>query len=354
MSDRLPGIELATARIRLQRDSLHLARDYVFTGAGLGMFPMQYSVYALLIHVFHTIHSHNLLLNVLIEQGMLGLVAYLLMTATCVVAAVRCLRSASPGRGVIIEAGVASLVIAIVHGVVDDPLYGARAILLLLMPVGIIMAGAGSHVYARDPAPVRRRWALALLVTATFAILATVAMRPILAAWYANAGALAQAKVELAAYDPEHWYDPTIDEVRQQQDLDGAERLLETALAIYPKNRTAHQRLAAIALARAQYTDALDHMNAAWDAGHRDSVTRLLLGDALVAAGQTERAADVVRGLPWARPRLLGQGWYRYRAAGDYRRVADAAATILLLDPDDKQAARLLAEAEQLIESDNE
>jgi len=40
-------------RLLLWRDGWLLARDYVFTGVGLGMFPMQYSIYTLLIHVLY-------------------------------------------------------------------------------------------------------------------------------------------------------------------------------------------------------------------------------------------------------------------------------------------------------------
>jgi len=113
-----------------------------------------------------------------------------------------------------------------------------------------------------------------------------------------------------------------------------------------PGNRTARQRLAAIALSRGQYDDALRHAEAAWESGHRDDVTRLLLGDALVADGQAERAAEVVQGLEWAERRLLGNAWYRYWVGEDYRRVVTSSSTVLLLDPDNDAAAELLARAE--------
>jgi hypothetical protein len=88
-------------------------------------------------------------------------------------------------------------------------------------------------------------------------------------------------------------------------------------------------------------------MQAAWDDGHRDEVTRLLLGDALLATGQVEDAVETVRGLTWAEMRIGGQAWYRYWVNGDYRRAADAWGAALLLDPENEEAAHWQQEAEK-------
>jgi predicted Zn-dependent protease len=166
------------------------------------------------------------------------------------------------------------------------------------------------------------------------------------APWWANLGALAQARVELAAYDPDRWDTLSMDEVRRREDLRHAEGLLRRAIEAQPGNRTARQRLAAIALSRGEYEDALRHGSAAWEAGHRDGVTRLLLGDAFVATGQIERAAEIVRGLEWAVPRLMGYGWYRYWVNEDYDRAASAWRTVLLLDPGSVDAIEGIDRAE--------
>ena len=57
----------------------------------------------------------------------------------------------------------------------------------------------------------------------------------------------------------------------------------------------------------------------------------------------------MVRGLTWAERRLRGQAWYRYWVNGDYRRAADAWATVILLNPAAKtDLAAWQAEAERL------
>jgi tetratricopeptide (TPR) repeat protein len=243
--------------------------------------------------------------------------------------------------------------VVLIHGLVDDALYGSRGVLLLFVPVGLVVATSridrGSEVLVR-----MRPWckwasgaALVLLIVSGI-----VWRRPLLGAWYANLGALAQARVELVAYDPNHFDDPTIDGVRRQEDLDEAIALLQRAVQIDPANPTARQRLAAIALSRGEYGAALVHVEAAWRAGRRDEVTRLLWGDALVAAGRVEEAAQVVRGLEWAEGRLMFQGWYHYWLGQDYRRTADVCRAVLLLNPANEWATRQLVEAEAQIEND--
>jgi hypothetical protein len=99
--------------------------------------------------------------------------------------------------------------------------------------------------------------------------------------------------------------------------------------------------------ARQDYETALEHTQAAWDAGHRDRVTRLLLGDALVAHGQVEEAAAVVQGLERAELRLNGQAWYRYWVSEDWQRATYAWRAVQLLDPQDAYVGAWVEQAEK-------
>jgi tetratricopeptide (TPR) repeat protein len=121
--------------------------------------------------------------------------------------------------------------------------------------------------------------------------------------------------------------------------------MFEQALAHNPANRTALQRLAQIELSRGDYPAALQRMEAARQAGLQDEVTRLLTGDALVAAGDPLRAVQEVNGIPWAGGRLAFQGWYRYWLGEDYPRAADAWQAVVLLNPGDEEANMRLEEA---------
>ena len=171
--------------------------------------------------------------------------------------------------------------------------------------------------------------------------------RKLVAAWYAGLGAVAQTKVELPLYDYNNFDDPTLDQIRGREDFSVAEAYFDRALAFDPGQVTARTRLAQIALGRGEYETALENMQAAWEAGHRDRVTRLLLGDALVAHGRLEEAVAVVRGLEGAEGRLSGQAWYRYWVGEDWQRAAYAWNTVLILNPQDSYAATWVQPAEE-------
>jgi len=139
--------------------------------------------------------------------------------------------------------------------------------------------------------------------------------------------------VELNVYDQHHFDDPPMDEVRRQEDLSAAIATFERALAADSGALTARQRLTSIALARRDYATALALMQGAWDAGHRDAVTRLLYGDALVAHGRVEEAVAIVRGIEFAQSRLLGQISVRYHPVQDATREAYARQAAAALAP---------------------
>jgi tetratricopeptide (TPR) repeat protein len=179
-------------------------------------------------------------------------------------------------------------------------------------------------------------------VVALAATGATLFHRRLLGAWHANLGALEQTRVELGAYDAEQFDRLTLDQVRQREDLGGAQRHFHQALAWDSANATARQRLAQIALSRGEYAEALAHLQVLWNSGRRDRRTRLLLGDALVAEGRVQEAATVIGGLPWAQFRLLYQVETRYRRQKEFQRAAQACETILLLDPGNRTARALL------------
>ncbi len=372
-----PGAQALANRWMLAQQGLTLARDYPFTGLGLGMFEMHFSVYTLLIHVGYIVNSHNALLDLLIEQGAPGLALWLGAVLVAVASAFRALRWASPERRLLLEAALASLAAGLLHGLVDDVLYGSRGLLLWFLPLGIIAAVVGweerrprevseppggssegslargeprsavlraadaggdarapqSSPQTARPSPAsRERVAVCRRVSALpwivgGALILALALangRTLAAAWQANLGALEQARRELNAYDQRHFDDPTIDLVRQRADLSAPLARFERALALRPGQATASQRLAAIALARGEYARARALMEACAAAGHADAPTRLLLGDAWVATGQPRPAAALVAGLPFAQSRLEGQAWSRYHQRGQAAQEADA------------------------------
>ena len=299
-----PGI---ADRPTLFSEALLVARDYPFTGAGLGAFAMIHSTYVLLIPVPVKVHVHNMYLHVLTEQGVLGLVS---LAATLLIPAWMGLRALASSRTVnaLLLASLASLAVEIVHGVWDYPLHGNRAILFLWVPAGVTLA-AWRMAGGRWPMAFRRwriadgRWRVVGGVILVAVLLAAALFwRPIAAAWEANMGAVAQAKTELSRYDYRHADELPLAKVRcddpqGQSSLAQAERFYWQTLDLDPRNATALTRLGAIALDCGDLTGARSLLQAAWDAGYRDRVTRLLYAGLLLAEGDAQTAAEIKRGL---------------------------------------------------------
>jgi predicted Zn-dependent protease len=177
-------------------------------------------------------------------------------------------------------------------------------------------------------------------------LLGMVFSRSLLSAGFANYGALAQTQTEMKYYNPNFYDEPSLDQIRRQQNLSNAENALNRALGYDPANRTALQRLAEIALGRGDFDLAMDFLDTARAAGLDDEVTRLLYGDAMVASGKPGEAAQAISDIGWAGERLAFQAWFRYWLKDDYPRAEYAWQAVLLLNPENSEAETWLKEAE--------
>jgi hypothetical protein len=333
-----------------------LVRDYAFTGCGLGQFPAVHSTYALMIYVPVLIYAHVTPVAVAAEQGLPGALTLVAVWGGGAWMGLRALAHSDPAPTGL-AAGLLALTVMVTHSAFDNVIYGTRALLLLWVPVGLIVAASRGATQRRKEVeqqrpPYPRWWGVAAASVATLA-LGILLSRPLAARWQANLGAAHQTLVELQAYDWQRFDDPTLDEVRRREDLSTAVAHFERALALDPGQVTARTRLAQIALARGAYEEALTHAQAAWDAGHRDRVTRLILGDALVAQGRVDEAVSIVRGLEWAEARLDGQAFYRYWVSEDWERAAYAWRAELRLDPENTRVRQAAKRAEERMSEEN-
>ncbi len=302
----IPAGNSAVSRVELWTQAWGLIRDYIFTGAGLGVFPMILSTYALGLDVPFLTHAHNLLLQIWLEQGLVGAAAFVWLVVAFYVWAV-----ASPAgprwetrgreRGVIdrqsLVAGqqspaislhpsssqmsrgpatfilhplftgaLAATTVMLLHGMVDVLLYSSRGLPVMFVPMGLAIAAkvtddrrqttdnrqetADSRQQGAQ-GRARKVWVAAYgLVLAGFLVLVAAYWRPVAAAWYANLGAVAQTRVELSRY---HFPDALVGNIRRTADLSQAEAYFREALALDPGNVTARRRLSEIPLAGGTY-----------------------------------------------------------------------------------------------------
>lgn len=299
-------VEGLGGRPALWRNSIDLGRDYLFSGLGLAGFEMAYSTYALLVHVGFLTHAHNLFLDIWLEQGIVGEVAWVGLLS----AAVRLAGRENIWRG----PALAALATITLHGLVDDAFYGydGCGILLLFTPLAILARGAwltGGGEAQDGGGKVRRTLGLSALAL----MLVLLLLPGTRAAAQANLGAVLQTRAELSLYRWPTW--PLQDALRRspQVDLAPAIARYQAALALDPGNVTAHRRLGQIELARGEAAAACRHLEAAYVAAPGQRATRQLLGESYAIAGDLERAAALWRTVDVSQQQLeLRRWWYEH------------------------------------------
>jgi O-antigen ligase len=299
-------------REQIWRNSLDLIGDYPLTGFGLGDFEMTYSTYALLVHVGHTMHAHNLWLDVWLNLGLVGFLAL----AGLVINAVWVKPSPSPWR----MAALMTLGVLLLHTLVDDSIfgYGGAAIPIIFIPLGLL---ARSGV---EPAPARSRWrpAWAIWAVAGIGLIIGLIVPPGQALLESNLGALAQTRAELSVY---HWPEIEIqDALRQsgQVDLSAATASYLAALQLDMNNVAANRRLGQIELAQGQYELACQRLARAWAAAPQQRATRQMLGECEALQGDAARAVELWRSVDNQERQLETRLWWYDSFLGDNPRAA--------------------------------
>jgi O-antigen ligase len=311
------------SRLYLWRDSLVLIQDYFFTGSGLGMMAMVYSSYVLLQNVPYHYHVHNLFLQIAIEQGVPGLLAFLAMIAVSSWSLVKVAHNLHGVQRMLWFVTVVTWVTFLFHGLLDFELYASKFVPLLFLPFGISGAFAGLQTapkpaYAQGvQAPGRRLLVtivtgVALIAAASFLMTRSFAQ----AAFQANLGAVAQTRAELSVY---HWPEWAIqDQVRRNGMVSLAPAIsrYDRALTLDPGSVTAHRRLGQIALSLGDYAAAQYHLEAAYAHAPQQRATRQLLGEVYAINGEPEEAARLWQSIDNIHGQLeVRRWWYQYIGA---------------------------------------
>ncbi|MDT8305495.1 MAG: O-antigen ligase family protein, partial [Anaerolineae bacterium] len=319
--DGLPGPASASNRATLAQQTAALIADYPLIGGGLASFPGLYSHYSLVIPHYMLPNGHNIFLDVWLEQGILGLLGLLVVLGGSFWLLARgsqAGRQQADGFGALRWAIASSMLVILVHGLVEDTVYGSVA-----LPV--LFAGPGLAVALKPAAP-RVAWRRFVPVVAVAAALLFV-LPTMRARWHANWGAVQMARVELSGWPTNQWSDG-----HGAAALAPAESHFRRSLALDPGNRTAHHRLGLAAMARHEYSVAIQHLKRARALDRKHAGIRKALAYSTLWSGDVEAAVPLLAETPGASVEIESYvRWWRTQERADLSRLAQQAAR--QLDP---------------------
>ena len=328
--NRLPGLASGESRWEIYQNTIRLVADYPFTGGGLHSFPGLYSRYILNIPYFLFDYSHNMYLDILLEHGVLGFLAFmgLILGSLWLV-----LRSAltqysvlSTHHSAIRWAAIVSLVAVLLHGLMDNALHGGPGSPLLFVPVALALWATPIQSAKPHPESTRRGWKTALVWLILLLLPTLWLMRPRQGHWSANQAAVLLAQAELAGW-------PELEREIDQQAVQTAAAAFQAVHNAYPNNLTANYRLGLLAAAEGDAAAALPHLEAAYqaDPGHRGVIKTL--GYSYVWLGQLDKAAPLLAQIPEAATEMGTYSWWW--GTQDRPDLAESAAAMLtiLLQP---------------------
>jgi len=320
-------------RLDVYRNSIYLIQDFPLTGVGLGeQFAMVLSKYALLIQVPFLTYSHNLYLEVWLEHGLLGIIAWLWLMAALYQAA---RTVAKPGADFLYQSTWLGLTAIFVHGISDARQYvDLWCWLSFFGLLGLNAAILLRRASATDP---RRRWVFPAGVVGVFLVAVVAGLHPVTATWHANLGCVLQARGDLLV----SLNDGQRAALRQQA-ADRYQRAIQIAL----HNRTAQQRLGLMLVDEDRFHGAVEHLQVAWQADPDNTTTRKGLGLAYVWVGELERAKPLLQNIPGIVQELNAWGWWR-STQQQTEQAINVYRMSLLLKPDQPEVREVLNQLER-------
>jgi len=311
-----PGSSMGVTRQDLAYSGIQLIQDYPYTGGGLSAFPGQYSTYILETPNFFVSHSHNLFVDLALEQNIAGLLAVCFIFSFSAFQIFR--QQWTAPRSWLVWAALFSLMTVAWHGLSDDIIYNGWGIPILFLTPGAAWVMSRSEPQPSRVEPDPRRFSrsrtailVGVVITACLAGLLVIGkQKSLLASWYANLGAVQMDRVELPNYSDGEW--------NQDQDLAEfvpAERLFKQALHFDGRNSTANFRLGLIAMHRRDFSRAVSYLEEALrsDQNHRGILKAL--GFSYVWSGKLREALPLLSRIPEAKDELGVYPWW-WRSQG--------------------------------------
>ena len=304
------------SRAELFERGAYFLADYPITGSGLNSFPGLYSQYMIGIPYFYFLNSYNLFLDIAIEQGITGGLAFILIYVGSIwLVSQAIIKAQSQQMQFINWLSMFILIVTFVHGLFYDYLYSGDSTLLLFFPIGISMIGVlnldnpdEKVSQLSDILPWLKKRDLRMFVIVLAAIVGTILVlnfNNILSMWYANLGSVQMSQVELEGFPNNGWSGSVI-----VSRLNNASASFHSSLWFDPDNRTANQGLGIIFMLSQDFESASSYLETARlkAPDHRGIIKSL--GYCYVWLGDIEKATSFLSQVPEANEELNAYVWW--------------------------------------------
>ena len=290
--NNIPG---AASRIELYANSAFLLQDFGLLGGGLNSFGGLYSQYILSVPFLLFTYGHNLYIDLLLEQGVIGLISFL---GVFISGFFLLLKHPDINKN-IFGACLASIIVLLMHGLIDDAIYGDIGSPLLFaapafafrIPIERIEKMQRTGIYSLF-------LFLALLIAGFWA-------RPISAAFRSNLASINIAKVQL-----ENW--PTGEWSRYENSaaLEFSEISLEDLLSKHPGHSPTLYKLGLINLEKKEFSLAVKRLVVAHQNNPQHPGIKKNLGFAYLWNNDIDNAKQILAEVPNAKEELFAYIWW--------------------------------------------
>lgn len=294
---QIPG---SGSRITLYANMHYLLSDYWLLGSGLNSFGGHYSRYILSIPHLRFTYGHNLYFDLTLEQGIIGLIAFVWLVCVTLTQLMQQSAEHAPSESRYLSGAIlASLTTLILHGFIDDAVYGNVGSTLLFLPSAL----AFTLPRSQPTVPLTRKIGWAIL--AGLVITTILFNKAVLSRWHSNLAAINMAKVELATWPTGKWSQGEFAEA-----LEPLLPTLERALEQDGGNSSAHYRLGLIHMEKHAFPAAADSLAQAHALDPDHIGIRKNLGYALLWSGRPEEAKPYLERVEGIQNELDAYVWW--------------------------------------------
>jgi tetratricopeptide (TPR) repeat protein len=273
-------------------------------------------------------------LDVLLEQGFIGgFVLLVLILGSAWLLARRVYSDREYLQATLAsEAVLVGILILLIHGLIDDPLYGDLGTpLLFLMPgVALMLVGIGQPLPDENNPSLGMETSLSKgkkplkpilfggVIIALSILVLTIFNQQLISKWYANLGAVEMARQELENWPLKEWNSST-----DVTPLQPALNSFNKSLAFNPNQRTALHRRGLIALQKREFETAQVELAKAHTIDPQHRGIRKSLGYAYVWGGKLEESKHLLREIQEAEFEMgVYSWWWGQQDRGDLARQA--------------------------------